>query len=279
MRTVPHRESSFSVAHHAYDHAARAFDSIATTFDDTFENEITSRLRRRLYQVIESVVPSSGSIVDINCGTGIDLRYLAGQGYRIRGIDISPKMVSITKNKLQQNGLRSDDIAVSSFSSLSPSVVPVSDLAYSNFGGLNCIPDLESTARAVASVVRPGGFFIGVLMPPVSLWECVSFAARGRWKQALRRFRKTAPATGFGADSFPVYYHSVGSATKAFSVYFKRMRVIGLSIVTPTPQSIHFERSYPLLARFLVTLDGMLEEIPLLRACGDHYILVMQKKP
>src|SRR5262249_53380168 len=70
-----------------------SFDSIAHIFDEEFKNEIPRRLRQEIYDIIGSLVPVGGSIVDINCGTGIDAIELAQKGYAVCGIDLAPKMV------------------------------------------------------------------------------------------------------------------------------------------------------------------------------------------
>ncbi len=260
------------------DLVAHAFDDIAETFDNTLENEITVRLRKRVYGVIEALAPAGSTILDINCGTGIDLLHLAEKEYEVYGTDISPAMVSVSQAKMLNHGFSSERIQVCAFHMLSPSVTPVCALAFSNFGGLNCTPDLAGVGKAIASVVRPGGYFVGVLMPPFSLWESASFAVRLRWKQVFRRFRKKVPATGFGAKSFSVHYHSVHSMRSAFSADFEIKQVIGLSILSPTPQSLQFEQRHPILTRVLLRCDRMIESVPLLRTWGDHYIVVFRRR-
>ena len=258
---------------------ASAFDRIAESFDDTLENEITFRLRKQVYDVLENLAASGATVLDINCGTGIDLLYLAENGYQVYGTDISPKMVALAEAKLNQHGHGGRHIQVCSFDSVSPSVTPPCDLVFSNFGGLNCTPDLERVAQSIASVTKAGGYFVAVLMPPFSLWESISLAARRRWKEIFRRFRASVPATGFGETSFPVHYHSVRTTVRSFSDFFEKKQIIGLSILSPTPQSSGFERKHPVLTRALVKVDRMVGHFPLLRAWGDHYVLVLRRKP
>lgn len=45
------------------------------------------------------------SAVDIACGEGQDLAYLAGQGYRVEGFDFSPSAVAKSKQLLARRGL------------------------------------------------------------------------------------------------------------------------------------------------------------------------------
>lgn len=278
MTTEQKNLSAYKAApNHHFDSVARAFDDIAATFDSNLENEITARLRKRLYATIEALVPPGSAVLDVNCGTGIDATYLADKGYDVHGIDISPKMVSITQAKLKRGDHLNANVQVCSFDLVSPSIVPTCDLVYSNFGGLNCTARLESAANAVASVTKPGGYFVGVIMPPFSIWETVSFVFRRQWSAAFRRMRGPASATGFPLNTFPVYYYSARKAIRIFSRFFVPKQIIGLSVLSPTPQSILFVRRYPRLSKFLVMLDTLIERVPLLRSCGDHYILVLQR--
>jgi SAM-dependent methyltransferase len=257
---------------------AAAFDSIANVFDLTLENEVTVRLRKKLYAVIESLISPGSTILDINCGTGIDALYLGSKGFRVVGIDISHNMIAAARRKLHSVGLNNVNFSVCSYDRLSPEHFPAAELVFSNFGGLNCTSDLVSTANAIGSVTKPGGYIVGVLMPPFSLWEFLSFAFRLRWSQALRRLHDKAQATGFRGAEFPVYYHSPSYTRKSFSEQFEFRKLIGLSIVSPTPQSSGFISRFPFVSRILVDVDGMLEGLPLARSVGDHYVIVLQKK-
>lgn len=257
---------------------AEAFDRIADSFDSNLENETTARLREKLYLIVESLVRPGSIVLDINCGTGIDALHLAHMGYRIWGADISRNMVAAAKRKLKKSELRNAEFIVSSFDHLSPEEVPMADLTFSNFGGLNCTSDLVSAASAIAAVTRPGGYFVGVLMPPFSLWESFSYALHGQWRLTLRRAGQLAQATGFGENGFPVHYYSPHTTAAAFSEYFDHKKTIGWSIVSPTPQSRRFVQRHPVIAKMLVRIDGFIEEFPLFRSIGDHYVTVFQRK-
>jgi hypothetical protein len=186
-------------------------------------------------------------------------------------------MIAAAERKLRLLGLKNVNFSVSSYDRLSPEHFPAADLVFSNFGGLNCTSDLVSTAEAVGSMTKPGGYFVGVLMPPFSLWEFLSFASRLQWNQALRRLGDNVQATGFRGTEFPVYYHSPSYAKKSFSGQFDLKKLMGLSIVSPSPQSTGFISRFPLISKILVGVDGILERLPLARSIGDHYLIVLQK--
>lgn len=67
--------------------------------------EPSSELVRRLDA---GQIPRGGDAVDLGCGTGTQAIYLAGQGFQVVGIDISPTAVEQAKRNAQEAG--KDDI-------------------------------------------------------------------------------------------------------------------------------------------------------------------------
>ncbi|MGB2867325.1 MAG: class I SAM-dependent methyltransferase [Bacteroidota bacterium] len=267
-----------STSSHQASDVARAFDGVAGVFDRDLENSITAELRRRVYSILTSLVPSGSTILDINCGTGIDALFLAESGYRVTCMDVSSAMIAEAKKKFS---LRSDlqtEFTTGSFDDLADKHVPPVDMILSNFGGINCSGDLERTAQAIASAIKPGGFFVGVIMPRFSLWESSSYLLHFQWRKAKRRFGGIAAATGFGNQLFPVYYYSPDDVLEAFGDGFIKKRIAGLSIVAPTPQSTGFAQRHPGFVRLLFRLDRFLQSVPVLRSIGDHFIIVLQKQ-
>ncbi len=264
-------------AHELQQTVARAFDAIADEFDEQRENELTLHLRRRVYGIVDSLGLHQPRILDINCGTGIDALHFAGEGAQVTGVDISPQMIERARMKFAQTNLQHICFHVGSFEELSHLDLGKFDLVFSNFGGLNCTTNLQRVARHISKCLKPGGFLVAVVMPPFSLWEFASFAARGRWKSAIRRWNRSADATGFHGKTFQTYYHSPRTFRKAFSPYFRLLRLEGLGILSPSPQSTNFAKRTRWLTRALFRIEPIVARWPLLRSIGDHYTIVLQR--
>ena len=114
-----------------------AFDAVAASFDERFENAITRRIRDKVYGIVERLLPPPSAFLDINCGTGIDAMVFAQRGYSVTGIDISPGMIQQAKGKALAFPSFNATFSVGSFEHLSERVRGSFDLAFSNFGGLN----------------------------------------------------------------------------------------------------------------------------------------------
>ncbi|MGH2567857.1 MAG: class I SAM-dependent methyltransferase [Bacteroidota bacterium] len=257
---------------------AEAFDNVAEIFENSLENETTRGLREKVYSVIESLVPAGASILDINCGIGIDAVALFRRGYRVVGVDISPNMIREAVERARQARATEAAFRVGSFQDLSSIQGKPFDLVLSNFGGLNCVGSLENVAEQVASITRPGGYFVAVVMPPFSLWELLAGLVRHNFNFAFRRLRTNVQASGFGGKSFTVSYFSPGKFASVFSRWFEVKQVRGFNIVSPPPHATRFVSSSPRLTQRLVRLEEMIAAFPLLRSIGDHYLMVLRRK-
>lgn len=257
---------------------AQAFDNVAEVFESRLENEITRNLRARVYRTVGSLIPSGGSILDINCGIGIDALELAVQGYHVTGIDIASKMIEEARKRAAKFQTNHAKFFVASFEDLSPLRPNSFDLVLSNFGGLNCVERLEPVTRQIASVTRQDGYFLGVFMPPHCLWEIVAGLARLNFRSAFRRFNKRAFASGFQGHTFQVFYHSPFSFSRQLDRWFRVEHIQSFNIFSPPPHAVHFQRSNPYLSAFLQRVDGLVGSFPVFRSIGDHTLIVARRR-
>lgn len=256
---------------------AAAFDSLAVQYDALFgTNAIIERLRRKIYSTIEGLVQPPAHILDINCGTGTDALGLSEMGYSVVGVDLSPKMISeaIAKSR-NWPGVR---FAVSSYDNLGSVEANKFDLVLSNFGGLNCTPDLSVVGEHVAARLKPNGYFVAVIMPPFSFWESAAFASRGQFKEAFRRMRPNGTEARLNGIPFNVHYFSPRSAGKAFAKHFQAHSLYGLNVVSPPPHAWKLDARFPMVTATLEAIDSFLCRLPLIPFVGDHYVFVLRKK-
>jgi len=253
-----------------------AFDSVAGTYDDAFDtNPVTKQLRRIIYGYLTPHLDKGSSILDINCGTGTDAFYFASHGHRVTCMDVSPQMISLARRKVKEfSGV---DLQTGSFEKTDLIPAGQYDLILSNFGGLNCTPDLHPVIDRCYELLKPSGHLAITVMPPVSPWEIVSGVSRLNFKHAFRRMRKY-PLVRMNNSSVPVYYHSLRSIRNASKHLFTIKTIRGLNVLSPPPYSRNFANKYPNLSAGLYKLDSFWGILPILRATGDHIIIVMEKR-
>jgi 2-polyprenyl-3-methyl-5-hydroxy-6-metoxy-1,4-benzoquinol methylase len=138
----------------------RAFDGVAADYDGAFgNNALIQKMRAQVMQTVERTFPRGARLLDLGCGTGIDAEYLAERGYAITALDASPAMVTRTQNRLQRAGLDARVVRLS-IQDIATLESDGFDGAYSNFGALNCVPDLRAVSDALAAKLRPGGILV-----------------------------------------------------------------------------------------------------------------------
>lgn len=101
------------------------------------------------------------TVYDACCGTGEDLSYFKTRGHSVRGSDLSPKMVAISKKKLDI-GESSGDILVSDVLDLPRKLDEKFDLVLfrgNTLGHLNYSDQIKAI-RILLSLTKKSGFFL-----------------------------------------------------------------------------------------------------------------------
>jgi len=140
---------------------ARAQDwdmQVGESGDDNRRQNSDPVLRRMLGDV------TGKRVLDAGCGTGYLSRQLTRQGARVIGVDISPEMIAIAREKASAQGL-SVEHCVDSVSELGSVPDRSVDAVVSNYVLMD-LPDLEGAARSIARVLSPGGVAVLVFSHP-----------------------------------------------------------------------------------------------------------------
>lgn len=100
-------------------------------------------------------------VLEIGCGPGPNIWFLAREGYAVAGIDGSPTAIRQAEARLRAEGLQAADLKVGDFASLPwpdgsfDAVVDVAALY------ANTMPTIRATVAEIARVLKPGGLFFG----------------------------------------------------------------------------------------------------------------------
>ena len=148
----------------------------------------------------------------------------------------------------------------------------------SNFGGLNCISDLEPVAEQLKHLLHPNGTVTLVIMPAVCPWE-ILHALKGNFSFAFRRLKKNGTVAQINGNNFLTYYHSPAATLKMFGDDFKMLKLEGMAPFSPPPFMAAFSQRHPRLQNFLEVLDNLLSNHPPFNRWADHYILTLQYIP
>jgi hypothetical protein len=155
------------------------------------------------------------------------------------------------------------------------------DGAFSNFGVLNCIPDLQPVAAGLGSLLRPGAKLIVCLMGRFCMWESAWYLLHARLGKAFRRLRAGPEGieSSLGSESrVRVYYHSVAELAASFRREFSLIGYRGVGIFVPPSYLESWARGKPSFFRRLSLLDERLARWPTLRGAADHRLAVFLRR-
>ena len=263
---------------------ASAFDAISAQYDQLFSPEINplvTLMRERVYRACARHFPVGSTLLELGCGTGEDTLALTALGHRIVAADPAPGMIAEAKVKLASAG-RADAVTFvnkgagdlgADWSSLGLAV----DGVFSNFAPLNCEPSLAPVRLLLERALRPGGCFVGVVLPRICPLEIALFLARGDPRTALRRFRR-APVADVEGRRFPMRYYGAADFDRALGAGFRRVETRSLGLFLPPLSFGAAFARVPGLLTALAAVEDRMSGLPGLRRMGDHVLLVYQRR-
>jgi SAM-dependent methyltransferase len=256
------------------------FDPHAPAYDANFSDSHTGAMYRQLvHDYLKKSLPLNKlSILEVNCGTGVDALFLAGLGHQVLATDISPEMIRIADAKAANAAIphrpcfrvydvKNAQLPGNNF-----------DVVFSNFGGLNCLsPDeLKASLQHFYHCLKPGGRLILVVMPPYCAWESLYFFVRLRWKQMFRRAATSPVLVELDGVIIKTWYYFPSFFIRHLSGWkLESLQPIGIAL--PTPSMDPILRHRPRLSRFLFGLEKRLANFSLLSSLSDHFLIDLKR--
>jgi SAM-dependent methyltransferase len=260
----------------------RAFDGVAGGYDcSNAANPILCAMRTRVQRTVTAFAPAGGRLLDLGCGPGTDAADLAAQGYRVTAIDWSPAMVDEARRRVRDSGVADrvdvQHVGIHEIDQLERTRMPF-DAAYSNFGPLNCVVDLHAAARSIADRLKPGGVLVASVIGRVCPWELALYVARGDFSRAAIRFRRGVVPVPLEGRTVWTRYFDPREFERVFATAgLTRVSLRALGLFVPPPYLQAFADRHPFLVAGLQRAEDRCGGWPLLRLCGDHFLVVMRK--
>ncbi len=220
--------------------------------------------------MLERVLPTAASVLDLGCGIGTDAEWLARRGHRVTAVDGAAQMAEATAERCTEL-----DVTALVSDLRTPHSLPAGpfDAAVSNFGVLNCVR-LEPVASALGARMRPRAPLVMVVMSHRCWSETVALLGQGHPREAwMRRRRPTAPVAG---EDVPVTWLRADDVRRAFAADFRLEHREALGALLPPPGATG--RRFHLLAPWLAPLDRALASWPVVRRYGDHTLYVLRRR-
>jgi len=257
----------------------RAFDSVAEVYDGPRgNNALVQRMREFSWRLISRYARPVSRLLDIGCGTGIDALHFVTQGHSVCATDTSGGMIARATALASERGLsdRVDwrQLGAQELNRLEGTF----DVAYSNFGALNCVPDLRQFARECARVLAADGHMVFTVIGRVCPWELGYYLLQGRARRARVRFARDMTAVGLNRHTAWVRYYTPREFYRYLADHFELVSHQALSLWMPPPYLLAWYERHARLGRALGWLDDHTGGWPLLRGAGDHFLMVLRKR-
>lgn len=258
-----------------------AFSKQSGMFDQIYaENTIVSYKRQRIRKHVLQYLRRSGSILELNSGTGEDALFFAKKGHQVHATDISEGMQEQLRKKveLQQQGTMISNERCSFTRLQQLKKKGPYDHIFSNFAGLNCTGDLKIVLKSMSPLLKPDGVVTLVILPKFCLWE-ILMAFKGKFRTAFRRFKsKNGRKAHLEGTYFSCWYYNPSYVINAMKEEYEVLSVEGLCIFVPPSYIEGFAEKHPLAYRLLKNMEERCSRCWPWRSIGDYYIISLVKK-
>lgn len=258
------------------------FNHIAEEYDQGFTNSLVgSAQRKAVFYFFDQLKTKNLKVFEINGGTGEDACLLAERENEVLTSDVSPEMVAIAKDKIENRrlsakakakvfDLQSDDWPTEQF-----------NMIWSNFGGLNCLSeqDLSNLSVNAKNSLESNAYLFAVVMGDKCIWEMIFYSLKLDFKKAFRRFGgKRIDASIGNGKTIPTWYYSDRHFASIFSSEFEHVASYPIGFFVPPSYLEKRMNQFPTFFRCLKWLDNQVRRTQFLARFADHFLIIMKRK-
>jgi SAM-dependent methyltransferase len=257
---------------------APAFDELASAYDAAFTASALGRsLRAATWERLDAVFSAARRVLEIGCGTGEDAVHLALRGVDVLATDPSPAMLRVAAEKARRAGCAQRiDFRCMPMERLGAELAGERfDGTWSNFGAINCVPNLDAAVTDLAGLLVPGAPLAWVVLGKHVPWEWVWFLARGEWHKAFRRRQ----AGGAAWRGMRILYPTPSELERTLGPYFAQTRRAPLGLVLPPSYASGWLERRPRALAALARLERTALRWQPLATLADHYIFEARRLP
>ena len=256
-----------------------AFDRLAAKYDDMFTRSMIGRAQREaVWDVLLDAIEPGSHILELNCGTGEDALFLAQHDMSLVACDASRQMIDRARQRMRSEDpgapIQFRHLATEQLSQLDQG--ELFDAAFSNFSGLNCVADLNYTARQLAELLTMGAPVLICLSTRYCLSEMIWFVLHGKFRKAFRRCSGIATVKVEGL-TVRVRYPTLRSVRRSFSSFFRMRSCTGIGIAVPPSYLEPLVRKHPRLLTLAKRIDSHISRLPWIRTLGDHMLIHFER--
>lgn len=260
-----------------YNQVGQYYDQDANDFDIRYWNNPLLQKIRQLFREEVKRFNYSQTMLEIGCGTGLDLVHFSTifPERQIFGIDISTEMVQLSINRMEKNKCTNIHLGQGSVEQLSE-LFPHQrfDMIYVFFGALNTVEDLPKAAQTLRELLSKDGILVLTFVNKWYLMGMLIEMARFRFSKAFERIK---PVWGGYSPSkyLPSHCYSPRQIIQAFEG-FTLEKTKGFCIVHPAWYYTGINRHLGKLRKYLWKMDRFMNKTFLWRF-GEYSLFVFKR--
>lgn len=255
-----------------------AFDEMAGTYDATFtDTQVGRALREIVWSRLEQTFLPPKRILELGCGTGEDALRLARSGVQVVATDPSAGMIQVARAKAAAGNcaqrIEFRCLGMQEIRSFAPG--EMFDGVLSNFGAVNCVPNLQALVADVAGRLRPGAPLLWVVMGRYAPWEWLWYLVRGHRRKAWRRLNRG----GVEWRGLTISYPTPAHMRALLRPYFTITRLAPLGVALPPSYAAAWLERSPRALAVLTRLERLAQRSSALASLADHFIVEATRLP
>ncbi len=251
----------------------QGFSEIYKTYEELSQTSLVDQyMRSCVYTHVNSLISPNSSLLELNCGSGIDAAYFAAQGHSVLATDIAQSSADYVALKKEQFDLKKLSFQYLDFEEIHKLKPQQFDYIFSNFGGFNCVSSPEYTFSQFKDILQPGGIVTLCVLSPYYPWEWL-YALKGKFKLAFRRLKKGGTVANVEGKAVHTFYFTPKQIQQKMGMDFQLINVESLGFAFP---SVNFEKVHQRrkLSKLLLKIDKKLHQWNLAPAAiGDYFVI------
>ena len=264
-----------------YTRVEKYYDHYTSVHDLNYHNPELCYMRSVEDRVILSTKPK-GVVVDIGCGTGRQTIFLASMNCEVYAVDISRKMLEITRRKVYDLELQNKIEFIQASADYLPFQTEVFERAYSIFGAYNHAPNYEEGFNRLGKILRKGGkTVISVFNQYRLTWWLYSIATfKTRWIKKALKSKQTYLRHRAGRRKYRAWTHlytprEIKQLLKAAG--FKKIRIGSILIFFKPEFKYNPQTELGGVKSFLGKIEDKVRWTPPFKGLGTYLIVYAQK--
>ena len=260
---------------------AEGYDALAEEWDKRYENP-TIRYRRSIeFNIISKNIKKGDKVLDVGCGSGRHAFFLLEKGCNVAGVDISQKMLEISKEKAEKKKYP-----------LSLFLADCNNLPFENesfdgvvsiYGPLTHIQNSINCVNEMMRVLKKGGKIVIGVENKWALLPLLRRILKFEWNKIIMLLHKGRKFTIFKKESgrevlIWLQYYSLRQIVKLFkNAGFIKIKTYGGLLLVPQEYGYSPKRSLSFFKKILVWLERRLQDLTPFKNLASYLFLEAEK--